>query len=77
MMDNLSPLEMLASIICESGGARFVKIERVKGCVALVLFCAQSAQPELQTPIALPITELSTRTVGQALLGARCNPEVL
>jgi hypothetical protein len=67
MNANLSPLEMLATIICESGGARFLQIERVKGSAALVLFCSQNAPLELQTPLVLPITELSTRSVRQSL----------
>jgi hypothetical protein len=76
--ENLTALELLATIICESGGARFLRIERVKGEAALVLFHAQT-QPELQTPIAVPITELSTHTVRTALLehARESNPEVL
>jgi len=68
MREALSPLELLATIICESGGGRFLKIERVKGCPALVLFCAASSPHESATPIALPIMELSTHSVRNHLL---------
>jgi len=66
--DNLSALETLLTIICESGGGRFLKIERVKGQPALVLFCAAKVPHESQTPLALPITELSTHSVRESLL---------
>ncbi len=66
--DNLSALETLLTIICESGGARFLRLERVKGLPALVLFCAAKVPHESQTPVALPITELSTHSVRECLL---------
>jgi hypothetical protein len=65
---NLTALETLATIICESGGARFLRLERVKGQPALVLFCAAKVPHESQTPIALPITQLSSHTVRNCLL---------
>ena len=66
--ENLTALETLATIICESGGGRFLRLERVKGRPALVLFCAAKVPHESQTPVALPITELSTRSVRESLL---------
>ena len=66
--DNLTALETLLTIICESGGARFLRLERVKGLPALVLFCAAKVRNESQTPVALPITELSTHSVKNCLL---------
>src|SRR5208283_3438562 len=68
MREALSPLELLATIICESGGARFLRVERVKGLPALVLFCAAKVPHDSQTPVALPITELSTYRVRECLL---------
>ncbi len=68
MREALSPLELLATIICESGGARFLSLQRVKGHPALVLFCAAIVPHESQTPVALPITELSTHSVRESLL---------
>jgi len=65
---NLSALETLLTIICESGGARFLKVERVKGSPALVLFCAANVPAESQTPVALAITKLSTYSVRECLL---------
>jgi hypothetical protein len=59
--ESLTALEVLASIICESGGARFLKLERVKGCPALVVFCTA------ETIAALPIDQLSTRNVKLAV----------
>jgi hypothetical protein len=67
-IENLTPLETLAAIICESGGGRFLRIERVKGRPDLVLFCAAKVQDELPTPIAVPINELSILTVRKCLL---------
>jgi hypothetical protein len=66
--ENLTALETLATIICESGGGRFLRIERVKGRPALVLFCAANVPHDSQTPVALPITELSTHSVRGSLL---------
>jgi hypothetical protein len=66
--ENLTALENLVTIICESGGGRFLRIERVKGRPALVLFCAAKVPHEAQTPVALPITELSTHRVRECLL---------
>ena len=66
--ENVTPLETLAAIICESGGGRFLRVERVKGQPALVLFCAAKVPHESQTPVALPITELSTHSVRESLL---------
>ena len=66
--ENLTPLETLAAIICESGGGRFLRVERVKGHPALVLFCAANVPHDSQTPVALPITELSTHSVRESLL---------
>lgn len=71
---NLTALETLATIICESGGGRFLRIERVKGCSALVLFRAASDLDESPTPIALPIMELSTRSVRMSLLALKKPP---
>ncbi len=68
MREALSPLELLATIICESGGALFLRIEKVKGRPALVLFCSANVLHDSQTPVALPITELSTHTVRESLL---------
>ena len=67
-IENLTALETLAAIICESGGGRFLRVERVKGRPALVLFCAAKVPFELLTPVALPITELSTHNVRKCLL---------
>ena len=67
-IENLTALETLATIICESGGGHFLRIERVKGRPALVLFCTANILDEPQTPIALPITELSTLSVRNCLL---------
>lgn len=58
---SLTTLEILASIICESGGARFLRLERVKGCPALVVFCTP------QTVAALPLDQLSTTNVELAV----------
>jgi len=66
--ENVTALEALLTIICESGGARFLKVERVKGHPALVLFCAVNVQNESPTPVALPIAELSTHRVRECLL---------
>jgi hypothetical protein len=66
--ENLSALEALLAIICESGGARLLKVERVKNRPALVVFCATKAKEEPPTPVALPITELSTHRVRECLL---------
>ena len=66
--DNLTALETLLTIICESGGARFLKVERVKNRPALVVFCATNAKEEPPTPVAVPITELSTYRVRGCLL---------
>jgi hypothetical protein len=66
--ENHTPLETLAAIICESGGGRFLRFERVKGRPALVLFCAANVRHDSQTPLALPITELSTHSVRESLL---------
>jgi hypothetical protein len=66
--ENLTVLEALATIICESGGGRFLRVERVKGCPALVLFCAANVPHDSQTPVALPSTELSTHRVRESLL---------
>jgi hypothetical protein len=66
--ENLTALEALLTIICESGGARFLRVERVKGRPALVLFCAVNVQNESPTPVALPIAELSTHRVRECLL---------
>jgi hypothetical protein len=66
--ESLTALETLLTIICESGGARFLRVERVKGDPALVLFCAANVPNESQTPVALPITELSTHAVRKCLL---------
>ncbi len=66
--ENLTALETLATIICESGGGRFLRIERVKGRPALVLFCAANAFDKAQTPVTLSISELSTHGVRKALL---------
>jgi hypothetical protein len=65
---NLSALETLLTIICESGGARFLKVERVKSRPALVVFCAANVLDESPTPVALPITEFSTHSVRNSLL---------
>jgi hypothetical protein len=61
--ESLTALEVLASIICESGGARFLRLERVKGGPALVVFCT----PE--TVAALPLDQLSTHNVTLAVSG--------
>ena len=74
MREALSPLELLATIICESGGARFLSVERVKGQPALILFCSANVLDESPTPIAVPITELSTFTVRKCLLALE-NPQ--
>jgi hypothetical protein len=68
--ESLTPLETLAAIICESGGGRFLRFERVKGRPALVLFCAANVPHDSQTPVALPITELSTYSVRESLLAS-------
>jgi hypothetical protein len=68
LVPNLTALETLLTIICESGGARFLRVERVKGRPALVLFCAAKVRNESPTPIALPITELSTFSIRECLL---------
>ena len=68
MREALSPLELLATIICESGGGRFLRVERVNGQPALILFCATNVLDESPTPVALPITELSTLSVRKCLL---------
>lgn len=65
---NLTALETLLTIICESGGGRFLKVERVKNRPALVVFCTTNAKEEPPTPIAVPITELSTHSVRECLL---------
>jgi hypothetical protein len=72
--ENLTALETLATIICESGGARFLRVERVKGHPALVLFCSANVLDVSPTPIAMPITELSTLTVRKSLLALE-NPQ--
>jgi hypothetical protein len=64
---NLTALETLLTIICESGGARFLRVEKVKGSPALVVFCATNAKEEPPTPVALPIAELSTHSVRNCL----------
>lgn len=66
--ENLTALETLLTIICESGGARFLRVEKVKGRPALVLFCAANVLDESPTPIALSITELSTFSIRECLL---------
>ena len=66
--ESLTALETLLTIICESGGGRFLRVERVKGRTALVLFCAANAPNESQTPVALAITELATHNVRNCLL---------
>lgn len=65
--ENLTALETLLTIICESGGARFLKVERVKSRPALVVFCATNTKEEPPTPVALPITELSTHSIRNSL----------
>lgn len=75
-VENLTALETLATIICESGGGRFLRIERVKGRPALILFCAAKVPDELPTPIALPINELSTLSVRKCLQALEtCRPD--
>lgn len=66
--ENLTTLEILLTIICESGGGRFLRVERVKGRPALVLFCGANILDKTPTPVALPITELSTHSVRNCLL---------
>lgn len=69
--DSLTALEILLTIICESGGGHFLRVERVKGQPALVLFCSANVPNELQTPVALPITDLSTHSVRNCLLALK------
>jgi hypothetical protein len=67
-VETLSPLEILASIICESGGARFLGLQRaIPGHPALILFCEANAPLEGQTPCALPIFEVNTHSVRERL----------
>jgi hypothetical protein len=65
--ENLTALETLATIICQSGGGRFLRFEKVKGRPALILFCAADDLEEPPTPLALPINELSTHSVRKSL----------
>jgi len=62
-IESLTALEVLASIICESGGARFLRLERVKGCPAIAVFCTPG------TVAALPFDQLSTHNVKLAVFG--------
>jgi hypothetical protein len=62
-IESLTALEVLASIICESGGARFLRLERVNGCPALAVFCTPG------TVAALPLDQLSTHNVKLAVFG--------
>lgn len=55
--ESLTILEVFASIICEEGGACFLKLEPVKGQPALVVFCTS------ETIATLPIDQLSAQNV--------------
>lgn len=66
--DNLTALKTLLTIICESGGARFLRVERVEGHTALALFCPMNILDESPTAVALPIMDLSTQSVRNCLL---------
>jgi hypothetical protein len=67
-VESLSALELFAAIICESGGARFLGIQRaIPGHPALILFCEADAPIEKQTPCALPIFEVNTHSIRERL----------
>ena len=67
--ENLSALEILATIVCESASARFLGIQKAcKGHAALILFCDANMPVEGQTPCALGIYEFSTRTIKERLM---------
>lgn len=66
--ENLSVLEILATMVCESASARFLGIQKAcKGHPALILFCAANVPVETQTPCALPIFEFSTQAIREHL----------
>lgn len=66
--ENLSVLEILATVVCESASARFLGLQKAcEGHPALILFCAANVPVEAQTPCALPIIEFSTHAVRERL----------
>jgi hypothetical protein len=68
MTKTLSPLELLAKLVCESAGARFIGVEKaIPGHSAHILFCAANVPDEMQTTCALPIFECSTHSVRERL----------
>jgi hypothetical protein len=67
-VENLSALELFASIICESAGAHFIGVQKpVQGASTLVLFCAANVPHEMQTTCALPLFECSTHSIREHL----------
>jgi hypothetical protein len=68
MKEILSPLELLAKLVCESAGARFIGVEQaIPSHSALILFCAANVPHKMQTTCVPPIFECSTHSIRERL----------